>query len=271
VARTPWARARERGGRWRVRGGPFSATAGTTPLVPRMCFTVSCSSATAGTPCSSTGPISGRASSGGAAFDIGGRPGRHPDRAAVDRAAGRRREHRRSRQIPSRDGPGHTSHHPADPTRPAYRVALAAPLDRDDQCRPGGGMRWRLRIRWIVEASMRWPGVSSSPWIRDVAPARVLPRHAHYQGSEDVVDRWSSGPVGVGPSSADEAVMLALDRVRGDQAMPTPCLRQLSHEGEHSSVGPVPAWSWVGAAEQGDLVAQHEELDVLGGGRAAHQ
>ena len=31
------------------------------------------------------------------------------------------------------------------------------------------------------------------------------------------------------------------------------------------------AWSWVGAAQDGDLVAQHEELDVLGGGRAARQ
>jgi hypothetical protein len=27
----------------------------------------------------------------------------------------------------------------------------------------------------------------------------------------------------------------------------------------------------VGAAEHGDLVPEHEELDVLGGGRAAHQ
>ena len=28
---------------------------------------------------------------------------------------------------------------------------------------------------------------------------------------------------------------------------------------------------WVGAAQDCDLVPQHEELDVLGGGRAAHQ
>src|SRR6185437_4510384 len=31
-----------------------------------------------------------------------------------------------------------------------------------------------------------------------VSPARVLPRHPHYQGGEDVVDRWPSGPVRVG-------------------------------------------------------------------------
>ena len=52
-----------------------------------------------------------------------------------------------------------------------------------------------------------------------VSPARVIPRHPHYQGGEGVVDGWSSGSVGVGPSSADEAAMPAQDRVRGDQAM----------------------------------------------------
>jgi hypothetical protein len=29
-----------------------------------------------------------------------------------------------------------------------------------------------------------------------VSPSRVLSRHAHNQGGEGVVDRWSSGPVG---------------------------------------------------------------------------
>jgi len=66
--------------------------------------------------------------------------------------------------------------------------------------------------------------------------------------------------------------MPAQDRVRGDQAVAAQCAGQLLHEGcEHGSVGPVHAWSWVGAAQDGDLVAQHEELDVLRGGRAAHQ
>ena len=66
--------------------------------------------------------------------------------------------------------------------------------------------------------------------------------------------------------------MPAQDRVRGDQAMATQRSGQPPHEGgEHGPVRPVQAWSWVGAAQDGDLVAQHEELDVLGGGRAAHQ
>ena len=105
-----------------------------------------------------------------------------------------------------------------------------------------------------------------------VPPARVLPRHPHYQGGEHVVDRWPSGPVGVGPSSANEAAMPAQDRVRGDHAVATQCAGQPPDEsGEHGPVRPVHARSWVGPAQDGDLVPQHEELDVLGSGRAAHQ
>ena len=59
--------------------------------------------------------------------------------------------------------------------------------------------------------------------------------------------------------------MPAEDRVRSDQAMATQCAWQPPHEGgEHGPVGPIHAWSWVGAAQDGDLVPQHEELDVLG-------
>ena len=45
----------------------------------------------------------------------------------------------------------------------------------------------------------------------------------------------------------------------------------LHERGEHSPVRPIQARSWVGTAQDGDLVAQHEELDVLGGGRATPQ
>ena len=59
--------------------------------------------------------------------------------------------------------------------------------------------------------------------------------------------------------------MPAQDRVRGDQAMATQRAWQPPYEGgEHGPVGPIQAWSRVGAAQDGDLVPQHEELDVLG-------
>ena len=66
--------------------------------------------------------------------------------------------------------------------------------------------------------------------------------------------------------------MPAQDRIRSDHAVAPQCPGQPPHErGEHGPVRPVQAWPWVGAAQDGDLVAQHEELDVLGGGRAARQ
>jgi hypothetical protein len=66
--------------------------------------------------------------------------------------------------------------------------------------------------------------------------------------------------------------MPAQDRVRTDQAMATQCSGQPSNEGgDHGPVRPVHARSWVGAAQDCDLVPQRQELDVLGGGRAAHQ
>ena len=66
--------------------------------------------------------------------------------------------------------------------------------------------------------------------------------------------------------------MPAQDGARGDQAMAAQRSGQPPDErGEHGPVRPLQARSGVGAAEHGDLVAQHEELDVLGGGRAAQQ
>ena len=105
-----------------------------------------------------------------------------------------------------------------------------------------------------------------------VAPARILSRHPHHHGGKDVVDRWLSGPVRVGPPSAHEAAMPAQDRVRSDQAATPQGPRQPPYEGgEYGPVCPVHARTRVGAAQDGDLVAQHEELDVLGGRRAAQQ
>jgi len=61
-------------------------------------------------------------------------------------------------------------------------------------------------------------------------------------------------------------------RFRGDQAMATQCAGQPPDQrGEHSPVRPVQARPRVGAMQDGDLMPQHEELNVLNGGRAAHQ
>ena len=66
--------------------------------------------------------------------------------------------------------------------------------------------------------------------------------------------------------------MPAQDRVRGDQAMATQCSGQPSDEGgEHGPVRPLQTRCGVGAAQHRDLVAQHEQLDILRGGRATQQ
>ena len=61
-------------------------------------------------------------------------------------------------------------------------------------------------------------------------------------------------------------------RIRSDHAAAPQCPGQSPHEGsEDGSVRPVQARPRVGAAQDSDLVAQHEELDVLDGGRATRQ
>jgi hypothetical protein len=98
-----------------------------------------------------------------------------------------------------------------------------------------------------------------------VAPSRILPRHPLHQRSDDVVDRRASGSVRVGPLLAHQAAVPAQDRARGDQAMATQARRQSPDEGGlHRPVRPVQTWSRIGAAEHGDLVPQHEQLDILG-------
>jgi hypothetical protein len=55
--------------------------------------------------------------------------------------------------------------------------------------------------------------------------------------------------------------------------MPPQCIGQPPDQGghQHGTVRPAQAWSRVGAAEHRDFMPQDEELDILGGGRAAHQ
>ena len=50
-----------------------------------------------------------------------------------------------------------------------------------------------------------------------IAPARVVPRHPRHQRGKDVVDRWPSRPVRLGPLPAHEAAMPTQDGARSDQ------------------------------------------------------
>ena len=98
-----------------------------------------------------------------------------------------------------------------------------------------------------------------------VAPGLVLAGHPFDQRDDHWVDGWAPGAARVGPLLGDQAAVPAQDRGRGDHAMPAQPRGQVSDEcGEQGSVGPVEAGLGVGSAEYGDLVAQDEQLDVLG-------
>ena len=105
-----------------------------------------------------------------------------------------------------------------------------------------------------------------------VAPGLVLAGHPFDQRDDRWVEGWATGAVRVGPLLGHQATVPPQDRGRGDQAMPAQHRGQASDErGEQGSVGPVQAGLRVGSAEYGDLVAQDEELDVLGRRCAAEQ
>jgi hypothetical protein len=66
--------------------------------------------------------------------------------------------------------------------------------------------------------------------------------------------------------------MPAQDRAWCDQAMSAQHLRQSPDQrGEDRSIRSVQAWCRVGSAQHGEVVAQHQEFDVLGRRRAAEQ
>ena len=84
-------------------------------------------------------------------------------------------------------------------------------------------------------------------------------------GGDRVVEGWATAPVRVGPLSGHQPVVPLQDRGRGDQAMTAQHRGEVSDQrGEHGSVGLVQARPGVGSAEYSDLVAQDEDLDVLG-------
>ena len=90
---------------------------------------------------------------------------------------------------------------------------------------------------------------------------RQMPTNQRERADEDVVDRWPSGPVRIGPPPAYEAAVPAQDGARGDQAVATQALGQPPGEGgEDGSVRPVQAWSRGGAAEYGHFGAAAREV-----------
>jgi len=85
-----------------------------------------------------------------------------------------------------------------------------------------------------------------------VSPAGILRSEPPDERGDLGADRRASRPVRMGPFPGDQPVH------------PQSSRQELDECGEDRAVGPVQAWPGMGAAQHGNLVPQHKELDVLG-------
>jgi hypothetical protein len=107
---------------------------------------------------------------------------------------------------------------------------------------------------------MVMPSWASSPWMR-IAPGWVLPSEPDDQSSCFGDGGGSAGPVRVGPVLRDEPSMPPYDRVglHQEERPAFTCER-----GEDGAVVGRERWVRVLALQHGELVAQYEDLDILG-------
>jgi hypothetical protein len=77
-------------------------------------------------------------------------------------------------------------------------------------------------------------------------------------------DRRLSRPVRAGPLPGDQAPVPSKDGAGRDQPVHPSGGQEPGQGGEDSAVGPVQPGPGMGAAQHGDLVPQHQQLDVLG-------
>jgi hypothetical protein len=82
-----------------------------------------------------------------------------------------------------------------------------------------------------------------------------------------VVQRWPTGLAAwVGPRARDEAAVPAQQRLRLHQeARPAGSGQCPADRGEHGAVGGLEPGTWGLAAQHHELMAQHQDLQILGG------
>jgi hypothetical protein len=105
-----------------------------------------------------------------------------------------------------------------------------------------------------------------------IAPAGVIAGHPFDERGDLCVDRWPPMLMRVGPVPADQAPVPAQQRSWCDQPVgPQRLGEELGQRGDHGPVGPVWARLWAGAAQHGYLLAEHQDLGVLGCRRPCEQ
>jgi hypothetical protein len=132
-------------------------------------------------------------------------------------------------------------------------------------CRFGaGGILSALRTRRIVEALTRWPSLSSSPWIRWYPQPWFSVASRSMSAAISVLTWGPSRPVRVRPLPGDQATVPPEHGAGCDQPVhPQRSRQQADQRSEDCTVSPVQLGLGYGAAQHGDLVPQHEQLNVL--------
>jgi len=166
-------------------------------------------------------------------------------------------------------------------SRRSQMVSMVKQVARDDpggllaqELPPGGGRASRRRVQPV--AAQRGPDCGG----RDVhakpqefalealvAPARVLGGQTDDQLLHLLIQRRPAClAMRVGPRAGDQAAMPAPQGVRGDQeARPAVAWQDAADCGEQGAVGGFQPGSWELASQDGELLAQDQDLQVLGG------
>ena len=106
-----------------------------------------------------------------------------------------------------------------------------------------------------------------------VAPGGVLPRQADNQLLHLLIQRWPAGlAVRVDPGAREEPSVPAQQRLRPDEeARPASSGQGTADRREPGPVGGLERGSWDLTAQDGELVTEDEDLEVLGGSAAGEQ
>jgi len=100
-----------------------------------------------------------------------------------------------------------------------------------------------------------------------IPPAVILGGEPLDQRGNLGADRRPAYPVRVGPPPCDQAAVPPEHGAGRDQPVQSqPSRQEPDQRGEHGAVSPVQPGPRSGAAQHGDLVPQHQQLGVLGGG-----
>ena len=129
-----------------------------------------------------------------------------------------------------------------------------------------------LRTRRMVDAPTPMTELQKLALDALVPPGGLLGGEPLDHRGDLGTDRRPARPVRIGPLPGDEAAVPPEHGAGCDQPVPPQSWGQEpAQRGEDRAVGPVQPGPRISATQDGDLMAQHEQLDILGGRRSAQQ